>query len=74
MKRTLELDGGYGENFATVLASKRTVNRGYVVLPTVDTVGILLDLLAQPDGARAAAARLRGDRAARAARAAARRA
>ena len=45
MKRALEGAGGYGGDFATVLASLRTANRADVVLSTVDTVGIPLMLL-----------------------------
>jgi glycosyltransferase involved in cell wall biosynthesis len=37
--------GGYGGDFATVLASLRRLNRADVVLSTVDTVGIPLVLL-----------------------------
>jgi glycosyltransferase involved in cell wall biosynthesis len=37
--------GGYGGDFATVLASLRRLNRAGVVLSTVDTVGIPLMLL-----------------------------
>jgi glycosyltransferase involved in cell wall biosynthesis len=37
--------GGYGGDFATMLASLRRVNRADVVLSTVDTVGIPLMLL-----------------------------
>jgi glycosyltransferase involved in cell wall biosynthesis len=44
-KRGLELGGGYGGDFATVLASLRTANDADVVLSTVDTVGIPLMLL-----------------------------
>jgi glycosyltransferase involved in cell wall biosynthesis len=45
VKRGLELAGGYGGDFATVLASLREANRADVVLSTVDTVGIPLMLL-----------------------------
>jgi glycosyltransferase involved in cell wall biosynthesis len=45
MKRALELAGGYGGDFATVLASLRLANRADVVFSTVDTVGIPLLLL-----------------------------
>jgi glycosyltransferase involved in cell wall biosynthesis len=45
LKRVLEAAGGYGGDFATVLASLRTANRADVVLSTVDTVGIPLMLL-----------------------------
>lgn len=44
-KRLLERAGGYGGDFATVLASLRRANRADVVLSTVDTVGIPLLLL-----------------------------
>jgi glycosyltransferase involved in cell wall biosynthesis len=44
-KRVLERAGGYGGDFATVLASLRTANRADVVFSTVDTVGIPLLLL-----------------------------
>jgi glycosyltransferase involved in cell wall biosynthesis len=46
MKRGVEAAGGYGGDFATVLASLRDANRADVVLSTVDTVGIPLMLLA----------------------------
>ena len=45
LKRALETAGGYGGDFATVLASLRTANRADVVFSTVDTVGIPLVLL-----------------------------
>lgn len=45
LKRVLEAAGGYGGDFASVLASLRTANRADVVLSTVDTVGIPLMLL-----------------------------
>jgi glycosyltransferase involved in cell wall biosynthesis len=45
LKRALEAAGGYGGDFATVLASLRTANRADVVFSTVDTVGIPLLLL-----------------------------
>ena len=45
MKSALERAGGYGGDFATVLASLRQANRAGVVLSTVDTVGIPLLLL-----------------------------
>jgi glycosyltransferase involved in cell wall biosynthesis len=45
LKRPLEAAGGYGGDFATVLASLRRANRADVVLSTVDTVGIPLMLL-----------------------------
>jgi glycosyltransferase involved in cell wall biosynthesis len=44
-KRGLEGAGGYGGDFATVLASLRTANGADVILSTVDTVGIPLMLL-----------------------------
>jgi glycosyltransferase involved in cell wall biosynthesis len=44
-KRVLEAMGGYGGDFATVLASLRVANRADVVFSTVDTVGIPLLLL-----------------------------
>jgi glycosyltransferase involved in cell wall biosynthesis len=44
-KRGLELAGGYGGDFATVLASLRAANRADVIFSTVDTVGIPLMLL-----------------------------
>jgi len=44
-KWALERAGGYGGDFATVLASLRTANRADVVFSTVDTVGIPLMLL-----------------------------
>lgn len=45
IKAALERAGGYGGDFATVLASLRRANRADVVLSTVDTVGIPLMLL-----------------------------
>jgi glycosyltransferase involved in cell wall biosynthesis len=45
MKWSLERAGGYGGDFATVLASLSTANRADVVFSTVDTVGIPLMLL-----------------------------
>ncbi len=45
LKWALERAGGYGGDFATVLASRRRANRADVVLSTVDTVGIPLVLL-----------------------------
>jgi glycosyltransferase involved in cell wall biosynthesis len=45
LKWMLERAGGYGGDFATVLASLRTANRADVVLSTVDTVGIPAMLL-----------------------------
>ena len=47
LKRGLERTGGYGGDFATVLASLRRANRADVVMSTVDTVGIPLMLLAR---------------------------
>jgi len=47
LKRGLEVAGGYGGDFATVLASLRSLNRADVVFSTVDTVGIPLMLLAR---------------------------
>ncbi|HET8968600.1 MAG TPA: hypothetical protein VFN06_04165, partial [Gaiellaceae bacterium] len=47
LKSGLERAGGYGGDFATVLASLREANRSGVVLSTVDTVGIPLLLLKQ---------------------------
>ncbi len=44
-KRALEAAGGYGGDFATVLASLREANRADVVFSTVDTVGIPLVLV-----------------------------
>ena len=44
-KRALEAAGGYGGDFATVLASLRLANRADVVFSTVDTVGVPLMLL-----------------------------
>jgi glycosyltransferase involved in cell wall biosynthesis len=45
LKWALERAGGYGGDFATVLASLRRANRADVILSTVDTVGIPLMLL-----------------------------
>jgi len=47
LKRGLEAAGGYGGDFATVLASRGRLNRADVVFSTVDTVGIPLMLLAR---------------------------
>jgi len=47
LKWGLERAGGYGGDFATVLASLRRANRADVVFSTVDTVGIPLMLLAR---------------------------
>jgi glycosyltransferase involved in cell wall biosynthesis len=49
VKGALERAGGYGGDFATVLASLRGANRADVVLSTVDTVGIPL-MLARRSG------------------------
>jgi glycosyltransferase involved in cell wall biosynthesis len=46
-KRGVEAAGGYGGDFATVVASLREAERADVVLSTVDTVGIPLMLLAR---------------------------
>jgi glycosyltransferase involved in cell wall biosynthesis len=45
VKRAVERAGGYGGDFATVLASLRVANRADVVFSTVDTVGIPLVLV-----------------------------
>ena len=50
LKSALERAGGYGGDFATVLASLREANRASVVLSTVDTVGIPLMLLKRAVG------------------------
>jgi glycosyltransferase involved in cell wall biosynthesis len=47
LKWSLERAGGYGGDFASVLASLAQVNRSDVVFSTVDTVGIPLVLLAR---------------------------
>ena len=52
VKRGVEAAGGYGGDFATVLASLREANRADVVLSTVDTVGIPLMLLARAHASR----------------------
>jgi glycosyltransferase involved in cell wall biosynthesis len=52
LKRGLEGAGGYGGDFATVLASLRPLNRADVVFSTVDTVGIPLMLLARARAVR----------------------
>ena len=52
VKRGVEAAGGYGGDFATVLASLREANRADVVLSTVDTVGIPLMLLARARAVR----------------------
>ena len=51
-KRGVEAAGGYGGDFATVLASLREANRADVILSTVDTVGIPLMLLARAHAVR----------------------
>jgi glycosyltransferase involved in cell wall biosynthesis len=53
MKWSLERAGGYGGDFATVLASLGTANRADVVFSTVDTVGIPLMLLKRTGRLRA---------------------
>ncbi len=53
LKSSLERAGGYGGDFATVLASLRLANRADVVLSTVDTVGIPLVLLGRVGMVRA---------------------
>jgi len=53
VKRGVETAGGYGGDFATVLASLREANSADVVLSTVDTVGIPLMLLARARAVRA---------------------
>lgn len=52
MKRGVEAAGGYGGDFATVLASLREANRADVILSTVDTVGIPLMLVARAKAVR----------------------
>ena len=52
LKRGLERAGGYGGDFATVLASLGRVNQADVVFSTVDTVGIPLMLLARGNAVR----------------------
>jgi glycosyltransferase involved in cell wall biosynthesis len=47
LKRGLETAGGYGGDFATVIASLRRLDRADVVFSTVDTVGIPLMVLAR---------------------------
>ena len=47
LKRGLEGAGGYGGDFATVIASLREIGRADVTLSTVDTVGIPVMLLAR---------------------------
>jgi glycosyltransferase involved in cell wall biosynthesis len=48
LNRSLYAAGGYGGDFASVLASLRQINAADVVLSTVDTVGIPLLLLKRP--------------------------
>jgi len=45
VRRALHIGGGYGGDFATVLASRDAANAAEVVLSTVDTVGIPAALL-----------------------------
>jgi glycosyltransferase involved in cell wall biosynthesis len=47
LRRTVALGGGYGGDFATVMASRSAANAADVVLSTVDTVGIPAALLGQ---------------------------
>jgi len=47
LKSSLEWAGGYGGDFATILASLGRANRADVIISTVDTVGIPLMLLAR---------------------------
>lgn len=53
VKRAVERAGGYGGDFATVLASLRVANRADVVFSTVDTVGIPLMLVGRAGVLRA---------------------
>jgi glycosyltransferase involved in cell wall biosynthesis len=53
LRRIVDLAGGYGGDFATVLACRRAANASDVVVSTVDTVGIPLALLAAAGVARA---------------------
>jgi hypothetical protein len=46
LDRMVRLSGGYSGDFASVLASRRALNRAAVVFSTVDTVGIPLALSA----------------------------
>lgn len=46
LRGLVDLGGGYGGDFATVLACRRAANAADVVVSTVDTVGIPLALLA----------------------------
>jgi glycosyltransferase involved in cell wall biosynthesis len=52
IKAAVEVWGGYGGDFATVLACRRAANAADVVLSTVDTVGIPLVLLARARAVR----------------------
>jgi glycosyltransferase involved in cell wall biosynthesis len=52
-KRAVERAGGYGGDFATVLASLRVANRADVVFSTVDTVGLPLALVGRAGLVRA---------------------
>jgi glycosyltransferase involved in cell wall biosynthesis len=45
LRRIVDLAGGYGGDFATVLACRKAANASDVVVSTVDTVGIPLALL-----------------------------
>jgi glycosyltransferase involved in cell wall biosynthesis len=47
LDRAIRLAGGYSGDFASVLASRRALNRADVVFSTVDTLGIPLVLLAR---------------------------
>jgi glycosyltransferase involved in cell wall biosynthesis len=47
LRRAVALGGGYGGDFATVLASRELANESDVILSTVDTVGIPAVLLAE---------------------------
>ena len=51
-KSVLERAGGYGGDFATVLASLRRANRADVIFSTVDTVGIPLMLMNRAERVR----------------------
>ena len=52
LKSVLERAGGYGGDFATVLASLRRANRADVIFSTVDTVGIPLMLMNRAEWVR----------------------
>lgn len=52
-RRAVSTYGGYGGDFATVLASRRAIANADVVFSTVDTVGIPLALLARAGVVRA---------------------